>query len=662
MYEIYSFCRDVDDIADNDGPRDVRLAQLQRWRHDVDAVYAGAAPPQLHALAEAIRTFDLSRDDFRAVIDGMEMDVIAPIRAPDWATLDLYCDRVASAVGRLCVRVFKMDEAQGKALAHHLGRALQLTNILRDIDEDAGIGRLYLPQEALSAAGITSTEPLRGHRQSCDRSRLRPRRRACERPFCRVRRDPRPKPAPGRAHAPRHERGLSLDPRASRRAWLCSAARARQTAPHATHLDCSVSRHRLTPRQIHVVGAGLAGLSAAVRLSSRGLAVTVHEATNQAGGRCRSYYDATLGMEIDNGNHLVLSGNTAALSYLDIIGARAGLDGPPSASFPFVDLATGERWTVSANDGPIPWWILVPSRRVPGARLSEYFALAKLLRAKAGATIGETISCSGPLYQRLIEPLLIAALNTEPRSGSAALAAAIIRETLAAGGRRLSPVDRSQWSFQCFRRAGAALHRRPWRQRELWSPASSACVRRRPRDGARLRRRVHSIDVKRRRRPRRAVDGRAVSRARLVGADGISRHRQRAFPHRSAGGPSADDRRRQRHDAMAFRVPRTPVGHHQRRGRSAEPVAGGSRADGSGGKSPQSPSSRTPCRRGKSCANVARRSRLCRERTPSAPSRRRPGKTSSSRATGPGPGCPRPSRARSAPAPKPRTQFLRLEA
>jgi phytoene synthase len=133
---------------------------LQRWRHDVDAVYAGAAPRQLHALAEAIRTFDLSRDDFQAVIDGMEMDVIAPIRAPDWATLDLYCDRVASAVGRLCVRVFKMDEAQGKALAHHLGRALQLTNILRDIDEDAGIGRLYLPREALSAAGITSTEPL----------------------------------------------------------------------------------------------------------------------------------------------------------------------------------------------------------------------------------------------------------------------------------------------------------------------------------------------------------------------------------------------------------------------------------------------------------------------------------------------------------------------
>ena len=196
----------------------------------------------------------------------------------------------------------------------------------------------------------------------------------------------------------------------------------------------------MKPRQIHVVGAGLAGLSAAVRLASRGLAVTVHEATNQAGGRCRSYYDTTLAMEIDNGNHLVLSGNKATLSYLDLIGARAGLTASPSASFPFIDLATGERWTVRANDGIVPWWILDPARRVPGTRLREYLALAKLLRAKAGATIGETISCSGPLYSRLIEPLLMSALNTEPRSGSAALAAAIIRETLAAGGRNCRPL------------------------------------------------------------------------------------------------------------------------------------------------------------------------------------------------------------------------------
>ncbi len=161
IFEIYSFCRAVDDIADDGGPRDVQLAQLGQWRADIDAIYAGAPPSSApRALVEAIQDFDLKREDFVAVIDGMEMDVVSTIRAPDWATLDIYCDRVASAVGRLCVRVFGVDEENGVALAHHLGRALQLTNILRDIDEDAGIGRLYLPREALQAVGIVTTDPV----------------------------------------------------------------------------------------------------------------------------------------------------------------------------------------------------------------------------------------------------------------------------------------------------------------------------------------------------------------------------------------------------------------------------------------------------------------------------------------------------------------------
>ena len=159
MFEIYSFCRAVDDIADELGPRDARLAQLQRWRSDIDSLYAGKPPPHLAGLARAIRAFDLQREDFRAVIDGMEMDVVADIRAPEFATLDLYCDRVASAVGRLSVRVFGMECEAGLALAHHLGRALQMTNILRDLDEDAGIGRLYLPREALDEAGIAGDDP-----------------------------------------------------------------------------------------------------------------------------------------------------------------------------------------------------------------------------------------------------------------------------------------------------------------------------------------------------------------------------------------------------------------------------------------------------------------------------------------------------------------------
>jgi presqualene diphosphate synthase len=159
MFEIYSFCRAVDDIADDPGPRAARREQLQHWREDVDALYGGAPPPHSAGLAQAVRAFDLRREDFLAVIDGMEMDVIADIRAPDRATLDLYCDRVACAVGRLSVRVFGMQAEAGLALAHHLGRALQLTNILRDLDEDAALGRLYLPRETLEEAGIVATDP-----------------------------------------------------------------------------------------------------------------------------------------------------------------------------------------------------------------------------------------------------------------------------------------------------------------------------------------------------------------------------------------------------------------------------------------------------------------------------------------------------------------------
>ncbi len=160
MFQIYSFCRQVDDIADSPGPRDQRLAALQQWRDDIDALYQGDPPAHLQDYVASVRQFGLEREDFLAIVDGMEMDVPQDIRAPDLATLDLYCDRVASAVGRLSVRVFGMPKQDGILLAHHLGRALQLTNILRDIDEDAEIGRLYLPKEGLAEAGITSTDPL----------------------------------------------------------------------------------------------------------------------------------------------------------------------------------------------------------------------------------------------------------------------------------------------------------------------------------------------------------------------------------------------------------------------------------------------------------------------------------------------------------------------
>src|SRR5262249_52817964 len=159
-----------------------------------------------------------------------------------------------------------------------------------------------------------------------------------------------------------------------------------------------------------------------------------------AGGRCRSYHDASVGMTIDNGNHLLLSGNRAALDFLRTIGSAQRLIGPVSSEFPFVDLASRAHWRLRFNDGRLPLWIFSSARRVPGTTAHDYLPLMHLLWPGSGKTVGETIATKGPLYTRLIEPLLLAALNIDPREGSAKLAAAVIRETLAAGGRACRPL------------------------------------------------------------------------------------------------------------------------------------------------------------------------------------------------------------------------------
>ena len=196
----------------------------------------------------------------------------------------------------------------------------------------------------------------------------------------------------------------------------------------------------MKPAKVHVVGAGLAGLAAAISLAGKGIPVEVSEAAGQAGGRCRSYFDQSLGLTIDNGNHLVLSGNAAVQDYLKTIGTTDRLAGPSAAVFPFVDVATGERWQVKPNHGPLPWWIFVADRRVPGTTASDYLKLAALLRATPGQRLADTFDCTGVLWQRLMHPLLLAALNTEPEDASASLAAAVVRETLARGGAACRPL------------------------------------------------------------------------------------------------------------------------------------------------------------------------------------------------------------------------------
>ncbi len=189
----------------------------------------------------------------------------------------------------------------------------------------------------------------------------------------------------------------------------------------------------MKPRHVHVVGAGMAGLAAALSLTQAGVKVTIHEAGPQAGGRCRSYFDRALGCRVDNGNHLLLSGNHATFAFLDQVGARDTLTGPATPLFPFMDVATGERWTLRPNAGKIPWWMLVPGRRVPGMRLRDAIPALRLHKARPDQTVTDILR-PGTLYRRLLEPLAIAALNTPPQEGSARLLGAVVQETLAAGG------------------------------------------------------------------------------------------------------------------------------------------------------------------------------------------------------------------------------------
>ena len=190
--------------------------------------------------------------------------------------------------------------------------------------------------------------------------------------------------------------------------------------------------------RVTIVGGGLAGLSAAVSLCEAGVPVSLSDSAAQFGGRCRSYHDPILGMTIDNGNHLVLSGNVAVTWFLATIGAKSPLAGPDHAEFAFVDLASGEHWTVEINDGRLPWWILSRQRRVPGTNSRGYFALARLL-GRREARIDRKITPSGPLWRKLVDPVLRAVLNTPPGEASAALAGQVLRESLARGGRATRP-------------------------------------------------------------------------------------------------------------------------------------------------------------------------------------------------------------------------------
>jgi squalene-associated FAD-dependent desaturase len=196
---------------------------------------------------------------------------------------------------------------------------------------------------------------------------------------------------------------------------------------------------KLQMTQVHVIGAGLAGISAALSLTASGRSVTLHEAGPAAGGRCRSYLDKEIGLRIDNGNHLLLSGNRAAKAYIAEIGAGESFRIPDPAIFPFMDVKTGERWVLRPNKGRIPWWVLRPNRRVPGTRLTDYLEMARIVRVKDDTRVADCMP-RGRLYSHLLEPLAVAALNTPSQDGLARMLAAVMRETLLRGGEACRPM------------------------------------------------------------------------------------------------------------------------------------------------------------------------------------------------------------------------------
>jgi hydroxysqualene dehydroxylase len=191
---------------------------------------------------------------------------------------------------------------------------------------------------------------------------------------------------------------------------------------------------------VHIIGAGLAGLAAAVRLAAGGRSVRLYEAGRHAGGRCRSYLDAELGCRIDNGNHLLLAGNYRALRYLEQVGALDTLQGPPDAVFPFIDAETGRRWTLRPNRGAVPWWISSAKRRVPGTRAIDYLTVLALRRADPAATVVEALDRRERVFRCLWGPLAVATLNTSADRASARLYWRTIEETLGRGGAACRPL------------------------------------------------------------------------------------------------------------------------------------------------------------------------------------------------------------------------------
>lgn len=191
---------------------------------------------------------------------------------------------------------------------------------------------------------------------------------------------------------------------------------------------------------VHIIGAGVAGLATAVNLAKVGRRVNLYEAAGHAGGRCRSFDDASMGCRIDNGNHLLLSGNVAALGYLKDIGAEDSLTGPETAEFPFFDLKTNERWSVTLDAFFLLRGLFSKAGRVPGSRPVDYLKPFRLAWSGEKATVSECLGPDNALFRRFWEPISVAVLNTAAEEAAASLLLPVIRETLGRGAAACRPL------------------------------------------------------------------------------------------------------------------------------------------------------------------------------------------------------------------------------
>ena len=439
MYAIYAFCRLVDDIADEDGAFAAKLPELAAWRERVAGLYHGQSDgPVTRVLVAAVQRFALRQEDFLAVIDGMQMDAETTIVAPDLATLDLYCDRVAAAVGRLSVRAFGDASPAADQVAYSLGRALQLTNILRDLQEDAERGRLYLPREWLDAAGVPHDPSAALHapglREVCARVAA-----LAHEHFSDRRGGDAALRCEGDEAGTTDGRHLCRDPLAPGAPRLVAAARTRQPAGMAEALARVALRPgaTLNARPCHrrragrSVGRGRVALSGACRHGPRGGAgrrgpvPVVFRSRAWAADRQRQPPAAVgqpVGLRLSRHDRRALDAGDAGGAGVPVRRSQqsgcAGYCGP---------IAAGSRGGCCRGE-----------RRMPGTHATDYLALLRLRRIRGDATVAASLR-NDTLYRRLVEPLAVAALNTPPQCCAGAAAGRGDARDAVPGGRRLHP-------------------------------------------------------------------------------------------------------------------------------------------------------------------------------------------------------------------------------